>query len=256
MMTIGFFFRCNFPDAPDFKQEISIIAILRPDVEYQQVSIYYTHEFISDSIRAEDLFITDAAVRLSGAGQEIEFSYYFDQNYLKSMYIDSKEKIIVRPGEYYEIRIETDNEILTGHTVVPHSLKIITPQVKDSLLNNNCFNLLWNSDKSAHGYIINLLSPPIRIQFSENSYYNYRSTNCFYTTDTSYVISADYINFPNEPPYGEYLEEDLRCTVKIMALDENFKNHLFDGYDICGIEGGYGLFGSATIDSVDFYVIE
>lgn len=44
--------------------------------------------------------------------------------------------------------------------------------------------------------------------------------------------------------------------MKIMALDKNFKHHLFDGYDISGVTNGYGLFGSAVVDSLDIFVIK
>lgn len=171
-------------------------------------------------------------------------------------YIDSCDKLIVKPGDYYELRVETEFGMLTGYTRVPHSINIITPQSRDLVRDSTHMNILWNRNEFAHGYVVNLLGPPVMIQFSEGNYYTYRSTRCFCTTDTSLVIQSDYLTFPHEPPLGEYIEENLRCTLKIMALDENFKNHLFDGYDICGITGGYGLFGSATVDSVDFFVIE
>lgn len=78
--------RCDFPEAPGFKEEISIFAILRPGVKQQKFSIYNTYEFIADSVSAEDLFMKDAKVIVSSYGQEIEFSYFFDENCLKSIY--------------------------------------------------------------------------------------------------------------------------------------------------------------------------
>lgn len=255
-MIIGLLFRCDFPNAPDFRQEISIIAILRPTMKFQKIFVYNTHEFITDSFSAADLFIKNAQVRVTGGGQVIDFRYFFNESSSLSMYIDFVDKLIVKPGDRYEISIKTTNGILTGHTTVPHSVDIITPLPGDSLINNSNVNILWEADEFAYGYIINLLDPPVKIQFNENSFYTYRNTHCFYTTDTSFVIPGNYIIFSEESSQGEYTEIDLRYTLKLMAIDENFKNHLFNGYDISGIKGGYGLFGSATVDSVDFFVIE
>ncbi len=251
-----FLYKCDLPDTPEFQQEISVIAILRPGSDHQQFSVYNTCELIADSVSTEDLFVKNAEVKIKGGGQEIEFIYVFDEDRLKSIYVDSSEKLIVKSGEYYELIVETENGTLTGETLVPHLINIIDPLQGDSVVEGTNLNLLWNTDEFAYGYIINLLCPPVRIQFSEDIYFVSRKTHCLYTTDTSFVIPSDYLTFPNEPSQGEYIEEDLRCTLKIMALDKNFKNHLLDGYNISGVEGGYGLFGSVMIDSLDFYIVE
>jgi len=251
-------YNCDNPSAPKFQTEISVFAILHPEWEHQEIYVYRTYENIADSVSKEDLFVKDAIVTLSGSDQQIGFTYVFNTDRMQSRYIDSTQRLIVVPGKQYELRIESEFGILKGKTVVPHPISILAPEQGDSIEDKSDVKIRWNAVENAEGYIINLLSPPERNQFDENIFWIYRERRYFNSIDTLFVIPGKYIRYydTHPHPYSEFIEENRRYTLKVMALDKNFKHHLFDGYDISGVTNGYGLFGSAVVDSLDFFVVK
>jgi len=60
--------------------------------------------------------------------------------------------------------------------------------------------------------------------------------------DTSFTIYRDY-GFKN----GKYF-------VKVMAYDKNYHYHHAEGISNCGVSRGYGVFASAVIDSISFFI--
>lgn len=250
-------YNCDNPSAPKFQTEISVFAILHPEWKHQEIYVYRTYENIADSVSKEDLFVKDAIVTLiSGSDQKIELTYIFDTDRMQSRYIDSTEHLNVMPGSQYKLIVETEFGTLEGKTVVPNPIRILAPEQGDSIEDKSNLEIRWNVVKNAEGYIINLFSPPEKIQFDENDFYTRRETHWFNLTDTLFVIPGEYIRYEDFSNFGEFIEENRRYTLKIMALDKNFKHHLFDGYDISGVTNGYGLFGSAVVDSLDIFVIK
>ncbi|MBU4445246.1 DUF4249 domain-containing protein [bacterium] len=250
-------YNCDNPSAPKFQTEISVFAILHPEWEHQEIFVYRTYENIADSVSEEDLFEKDARVTVSGYNQQIEFTYIYDADLRHSKYIDSTQRLIVVPGKQYELRIESEFGTLKGKTTVPFPIRILAPEQGDSIEDKSDVEIRWNAVENAEGYIINLISPPVRTQFDENHFSIGRDIHWFNSTDTLFVIPGKYILYYDSHPYphSEYIEENRRYTLKVMALDKNFKHHLFDGYDISGVTNGYGLFGSAVVDSLDFFVV-
>jgi len=246
---------CDNPSALKFQTGISVFAILHPEWKHQEIFVYHTYENIADSVSEEDLFVKDAIVTLlSGSDQKIELTYIFDTDRMQSRYIDSTEYLNVMPGSQYKLIVETEFGTLEGKTVVPNPIRILAPEQGDSIEDRADVEIRWNAVENAEGYIVNLLSPPEKIQFNENIFYTSRYRRWFNSIDTIFVIPGKYIQY--EEFYGEFIEENRRYTLKVMALDKNFKHHLFDGYDVSGVTNGYGLFGSAVVDSLDFFVIK
>ncbi|MCK4448693.1 MAG: DUF4249 family protein [Candidatus Marinimicrobia bacterium] len=245
-------YNCDNPSTPKFQTEISVFAILHPDWKHQEIYVYRTYENIADSVSKEDLFEKDARVTVSGYNQQIEFTYFYDADLRQSRYIDSTEHLNVMPGSQYKLIVETEFGTLEGKTVVPNPIRILAPEQGDSIKDRADVDIRLNAVENAEGYIINLLSPPEKIWMN----YNFRSTRCFNSTDTIFVIPGEYIRYEDFSRFGEFIEENRRYTLKVMALDKNFKHHLFDGYDISGVTNGYGVFGSAVVDSLDFFVIK
>lgn len=186
-------YNCDNPSAPKFQTEISVFAILHPEWEHQKIYVYRTYENITDPVSREELFVKDARVTLSGADQQIEFTYIYGADLRHSNYIDSTQRLIVVPGKQYELRIESEFGILKGKTVVPHPIRILAPEQGDSIEDKSDVKIRWNAVENAEGYIINLLSPPKRYQFDENIFWITRDTRRFNSIDTLFVIPGKYI---------------------------------------------------------------
>lgn len=247
---------CDNPVVPKFKTELSVYAVLIPGAEHQEIYVYRTYENIPDSISREDLFVKDALVTVSTFDQHVDFTCVYDTSQKRSKYIDLTEQLIVIPGKQYELKIENSIGILKGKTIVPDSIRILSPEIADSIKDKSDLKIKWDAGKNAAGYIINLYSPPQKIISSDNQYAVIRHSYCFYTTNTFFIIPGKYIRFYESSPFGEFIEKNRRYTLKVIALDVNFKQNLFDGSDISGVTNGYGLFGSVSVDSLDFYVIK
>lgn len=258
LITVLILISCLNTTAPQFKEEISIFAVLVQGAEQQYIYVYKTHEVIEDSIKVEELFIKDANVNAESDNQSVNFSYFYDefQEYTKSRYIDSEQKMIVNPGEKYTLTVTTNIGVLTGETIIPNPIKILDPiegfQVKD----RSILKISWEKDDTAYGYVIKLEGPPYEWEWREDEIYRGRNSFMFNTTDNSIQIPGNYLRYYEEHWRGQYIETDRRYTIKVMGFDKNFKQHQFDGYPIAGVKNGYGVFGSVVIDSVDVFVVK
>jgi len=247
---------CDNPEAPPFKEEASVFAVLFANLESQQVFVYRAHEDVADSLRNEDLFIPDAIVRIADSEREVNFTCRYDSSYRRLKYTNTVEKLRVRPGERYRLTVKTEIGTMTGTTTVPSSICFLAPPEGGCVRHHSEVEVRWRATENAYGYAINLLGPPWNNGFSGAYAGTGRDISTFSTTDTMLVLPDKYITYEEKPKFGWYLEEERRYTVKIMALDRNFKHHLFDGYEVAGVHGGYGLFGSAVVDSLDIYVVK
>ncbi len=249
---------CLNNTAPEFKEEISVFAVLQQGVDQHYVFVYKTYADIEDLIEAEELFIKDAGVTIENSTQSINLSYYYDElRYInQSRYIDLEQKVIVKPGEKYTLTVKTGIGLLTGETIVPNPIKLLAPINGSTFKDRSILEISWEKDDTVYGYVIKLEGPPYEWEWREGTIYKGRDSFMFNTTDNSIQIPGKYIRYYEEHWRGQYIETDRRYTIKVMGFDKNFKQHQFDGYPIAGVENGYGVFGSVVIDSVDVFVVK
>lgn len=255
LMIPLFLLGCLNTTSPKFEEEMSVYTVLIPDAEHQYIFVYKTYEDIEDLIKAEELFIKDAVVTVESSSQVINYSYFYDESHYNapSRYIDQEQKVIVKPGEKYILTVKTDIGILTGETIVPNPIKLLTPVDGSTVEYRSVLKISWEKDDTAFGYIIRLEGPPYQRERPDGKIFTRRNLFSFNTTDNSIQISGEYIRYYEGQ---EYIEDDRRFTIKVMGLDKNLRQHQFDGYPIAGVKNGYGVFGSVVIDSLDIYVVK
>ncbi len=236
-------------DNAEYNEEVSIIAILYSNVAKQRIYLYYTSGIDE---RSNYKFVTDAKVEVYNNQQNINFRHKIDttasyDNFIGQYYTNYPAVPCIHPNMNYSLSVTTEDGLnLSGCTTVPAEFNIIFPTDKMVLKENMNLDILvkWRKSKNSYGYLINLLDPPSEFYnyYFRTSYYG-RSCHSYATSDTAYTIYEDWIKLKK----GKY-------TIKVMAYDRNFHDHYFSSIDKSGINGGYGVFASAALDSVDFYV--
>lgn len=243
---------CENTTEPVFKKEISVKAIISSYWSHQKIYVYYSTENIKKDTNPIEKFVKDATVTIKGGNQTV-YLQYVEDNYGSPMYVDIPEKIIIIPGEFYTLTINTDIGEVVGVTQIPDEIKIIEPSNGQLFQDRTPLRVKWDKGSTSPPYAISILEPPIKTSAfklvrHEKSFYSYEN---YIDIDSSIVqYNLDY------PFYFEYLENDRRYTIYVIAVDDNYKTYYLNAGKSCGITGGYGVFGSATVDSVDFFVIE
>jgi len=219
-----------------FQQEISIVSIINTSNQPQKV-----HAFFTATPAGETGFIENAVVQIYNQNQTIIFNLCTDTLNCSFFYCDRPETLHVIPEMKYHLRFVTAaGDSVVGETIVPGKFTIITPTAR-SITVDNFLLIEWTKSKSAYGYIINLNYPPTEYPPGSGNFI-YHMPESFQTRDTTYTLCRDY-GFKK----GNY-------TIKVMAYDQNYHYHHAEGISSCGLVGGYGMFGSAAIDSVSFWI--
>jgi len=245
LLGILSFISCDSPSEPEFHNEISVSCILRPYLHYQRVYVYYTTDQINEDIVKDSLFVRNAKVTISNVRQTVRFSYHRMNDYQKTkVFIDKDEKLIVIPGERYQLHIETDIGEVNGETLVPSEFHIVEPADSQVVRNRN-ITIKWTGVKNSFWYFGNILSPAIQ-QIGYSSVYRK-----IVTFNTCYTSISSTLSKYSEMEHLYYVGDSTRYTIKIIGVDKNVKNNIIDKIDCCGLDSGYGIFGSAIIDSIN-----
>lgn len=220
---------------------MSVVGVLTNQAP-QRVYIWYTAG-PQEPLR----FVWDAQVKIVGPNGETALQPRDEvpNEPGGESYMDNGNPLPIHSGKSYRLEIITSGYNLNGATVVPQTFRILAPARNDTLcLQGRTLTLAvkWTRSGGAHGYVINLIYP--RIEYPPGSgLYTRRNIASYETTDTTYALSTSTTNA------GEYV-------MKVMAYDINYRRHYFESLDSVGIQGGYGVFASAWIDSVKFSVRE
>jgi len=244
MLIIG----CETPPSdPNEISKLSVLAFFTSDTTRQNIYLYNT-ALLEDtnSIYYEDYFYEKADVLvLNNEGEIIPFYYKKAPAEYLSSYINTNEINFI-PGEKYMLKIESEYGTIEGETVFPGDFQIKSPAEgifyvsEDSHKNQSYIvdlKIQWTKSKNAYAYIINYKRPylgPIWTYYVNHSFISY---------DTVYNLSV-YELSPGE--------DTTKCSkIIITAIDKNYYLHHFKEYNISGIKGGYGYFGSGTVRSIN-----
>ncbi len=225
--------------APAFEKQVSVVGVLT-NQSPQRIYVWYTAR------PQEPLeFVWNAQVKVAAPFGEVEL-HARDEVPTEpggESYMDLGNPLPVHSGLNYRLSVMTSDFHLRGSTTMPGAFSILAPTREDTLRLQArvlTVSLRWNKSAGAHGYVINLIFP--RIEYPPGSgIYTRRNLVSYETVDTTFTVSTLAANS------GEYI-------VKVMGYDLNFRRHYFEGLDAVGIEGGYGVFASAWVDSVKFNV--
>jgi len=179
--------------------------------------------------------------------------FYVEDFYKSPRYIDYEKKLNVIPGERYTLIIKTDIGEITGETEIPEVVNIIEPIDGAILQDKTPLRIKWDKKSTLPPYKIIIYEPPIKT----SSHQSIRYKKNFYSYEDYIEIDSTYIRYELSHSFNfDYVENYRRYTIHVIAVDENYKNYYLNAGTSCGIRGGYGFFGSSTVDSVDFFVIE
>lgn len=230
--------------SPELQRGISIVGILDTSQQPQKIYAFYTAR-----LTEEPESIHDALVEISSELQTLQFKIGADtfetafQPRLRYYYFDRPETLQVYPEMTYHLKLVTaDGDSVMGETVVPGKFHIITPK-PTSINVDKYLEIKWTKSNDAYGYIINLSNPPTEYPSGSGHYYHYYP-NTYQTVDTTYSI------------YSRHGFSTGTYVIKILAYDQNYHYHHAEGISSCGLLGGYGVFGSGVIDSVEFTIEE
>ncbi len=232
----------ELPNQSHFSKEMSVFSLLSTHTQRQEVYVYYTTDRVGDYVDKNELFVGSARVTIISELQEVTFRYAIDDG--TPMFIDLPDTLQILPGKTYRLKGISDAGTITGQTRVPQKFHIQYPATGDTVESNMPLFLSWTHSQESYGYVINLKQPFVEIPITPDSTLVERPVRTFSATNTNYTI-PDYL-----------LEESGKYLLQIMAYDENFYNHFKEGDSRSGIEGGYGVFGSAVVDTVHFFVKE
>jgi hypothetical protein len=253
LLILLFWIGCEDIPNAQFKQEVSVACVISAHYENQQMYIYYTSESTQNIDNREKLFVKNAHVEIASDNQIVPFKYgiYEVPHYLPefppsifSIYKDYDQKLRVENNKTYTLQVETDAGTVTGSTTVPAPFNILYPEKNSTINGEGGIFAKWQKSEGSAMYLIEHVSPPdtfISRMTGEQVIRSNVASN--WTANTSVELESFY----RLPKKGKH-------TLRVIACDINFKRHLLDGVHISGIEGGYGYFGSAVVDTTDFYI--
>lgn len=224
----------DFPD-------LSVICVLSTHLGFQQAYVYNTTTNTAERPYASELFNLDAQMTIRH--QNLDISFQVQENDRgHPIYTDSPQELPIVHGHSYELTVTSGTTTIIGQTTMPGDFELMMPEEEETVPLSVDLVLSWTESNTAFGYLIEIRDPPEEIPVSPDSTVPYRERHNFMARDTFLVIPAGSFG-----ETGEYL-------LRILAFDENYHYHKFEGLDISGIEGGYGLFGATVLKSRRFFM--
>ena len=149
-------------------------------------------------------------------------------------YADSLDQIEVLPSTQYRLTVVLPSgEVIRGSTLVPGTFAIVSPADGDTIWAEEGLarvEVAWTESQGAAGYLV-CVERPERILLTGE---RYRLPPASYLATERLHWSATF--FPESPC------DSLFITV--LAFDENYNRHVFQGESAAGLEGALGVFGS------------
>ncbi len=235
---------CNHsPANVAFEREMSVNSLLMAKQPLQVVHVFYSTDRVADIVNQDDVFAGDAEVTVTGNAQSVRFHLNFDSRG-RRQFTDAPETLRVISGETYRLTVRGESGVINGETVVPGAFQINNPASGDTLLKDQPFTFRWTASEAAKGYLIYIYRPPVEIPITPDSTLIARPQEMFGATDTEIEIP------------GYVFREPGKHLLFVVAYDENFYQHTYQEHNASGITGGYGMFASAAVDTLHFFVSE
>lgn len=223
---------CAGITSPKFEPELVVFSLFIAKSQIPHIKLEQSWS-IEEELPESGLGIPDAEVEVSAKDTTIPYTPLDDTS---GWYIPSITTIEVLPAETYQLKVTTkDKKEIFAETIVPDTFSIISPQEGDTIYKDRTCFINWRKSQNAAGYLIAIPSPNGALTASAN--------------DSIFPI------FPF------FLSDTGQCIIKVVALDRNYYDYIREGgppgaggEGITHIEGGLGVFGSCTVDSIRIYV--
>lgn len=184
-------------------------------------------------------FVDDAIISLSDSLNTYEnFIIERDSSDVRFYTLAQSENF--RTDTKYSLSINSNGQNISGSTFTPGDFNIISPLDNEVIsFSGNKFNIgiEWSKSKNAKGYVVN-----ISYQYYDEYFNRYLQG------------SLGEIIFDTSYTYSSFAAPSDSVLILIMAFDENYYNHIFEGIDKSGINGAYGYFGSSVLQSRKIWV--
>ena len=185
-------------------------------------------------------------------------SLYSPEKYLyKGMYIDRYNEFRAQAGQKYTLQVRVpDGRTVTGTTSVPNYPTINRPGTNEILKKQTIkeTTINWVDDENTIAYLVEFY---VTIIEDEYSYFNYNMHNIlddylvYHSPATLKEIDLSFL-------YTSVIQLSDTATIKILALDHKLYDYAtkssmasLTGTDLNLLEGGVGVFGSISVDSVN-----
>lgn len=255
---------------PNYKPQIIVFSLISPEKGYNYAIVERTltleeYDRALYSGNSASSIVKDAVVKIIHGQDAVQLTfhqsqnmggedYYYNDYFSRGIYLDKENELVVKPGEIYRLRVElADRKIITGTTRVPGRPEIITPESYEHVSKHhpNRFVINWRDDAETAAYQMYFFLT------LKSRYYALRS-NVFenYIATKPPVTPPEFLTERFANPYGSYSDT---ATVKVMAMDRNYYDYKrsnsgfaeMTGTTFNLLNGGLGVFGSVSLDSVN-----
>lgn len=231
---------CAEVTSPKFEPELVVFSLLMAANQIPHIKLEQSWP-IEEKLPEQGLGVTDAEVEVSTKDTIVSYVPLDDTS---GWYIPAITSVGVLPLETYQLRVVTkDSKEIFAETTVPDTFSIISPQEGDIIYKDSLSYLTWKKSANAAGYLIAIPFPD--------------------TFRVTITVSANDSIFPI---LSFFLSDTGQCVIKVVALDRSYYDYISGGSSQ-GVEvgvgvqddyttymqGGLGVFGSCTIDSVRIY---
>ena len=248
---------CNLNNEPLQKENYSVLINFISNSSHQKIYIYKTlmpnesvRKFIENNT-INNWVCTNALIQISQNSTIFEdFSIAIDtiKNRIKSIekFYTNNSNLQITPNTKYYLKIETDNIIITGSTIVPGDFQLQSPLENQTFHYNNDFDssvvipIKWTKSSNVSGYIVNV------------DYYDEFNFN--YDRVLSYTSSNKETKFNYIQNFGSSYNTKGRFRIEVLAFDKNYYSHVIKNLPSAGLNGAYGYFGSTVLKTVTIYI--
>jgi len=225
------------------KQEIFIYRTLDLSEPIENIPFEF-------SLKQDDkYFVENAQLFLTNSENNLS-NFLVEKSEKGYRFYTEGEFFIFKPETKYIIKVTANNQQFTGQTTTPGNFKILSPIDYDTLsyFEGIKVEANWTKSKNAKFYLAKLFIAEIDTINSDEGQF-------ITVLDFSRAIRTEAI-FNNDLSTNFNLPFRNRTDsikIEILAFDENYYNHIFNGYQSSGLENAFGYFGSSILKSVVVY---
>lgn len=256
------------PSQPEYQKEIMVFGYLQGNAPLDPshaISIKYSQPLnaVYDNDHAA---IRNAAVTLTNASTGSTWTL-LDTDSLPGFYFN--EELIIQPGTTYSLIIETEDETVTASTTVPPAISLTSDlridSVNDEIQKDLGYRkpIFVDCDECPDDLTI------LVDMFCDEPFDNAKYINPFFNQEKP-MSQEEYDGGINGEPrhiqamvafqdlyseeygrhtifwYASMIVYYGRQTMQVLAIDNNYKNYMFDEHPVYsgGIQGGLGVFAS------------
>lgn len=249
---------------PDHEPEPSVFSIISPDPRFEFVVVELTKRL--NERDSQSAIVNDAMVHLMSATDTVRFTFFQDSTQCRfggycggyreqGVYIDRDQAFQAQPGSSYALHVQLpDGRIVTGSARVPEIPKITTPLANSRIKQADRAQTLvsWRTSADTPGYDVDFLLMS-----------NHHSSLPLDALALQEAVLAPPVSLES---ISDYYWQDPNdqwseiAVIRVMAMDRNYydyqqttNNGLLEliGRDLNLLEGGVGVFGAVSFDSVN-----